>query len=66
MRTQYQVQNETGNGKNQKVVENKGRLEVKKYHKTKQPNIQQAIFKPTDFPRSRQNHWTKLNHGNIC
>ena len=33
LRTQYQVQNETHDRKNQKVVENKGKLGVKKYPK---------------------------------
>ena len=33
LRTQYQVQNETQIRKNQKVVENNGKLEVKNYPK---------------------------------
>ena len=41
LRTQYQVQNETQIRKNQKVVVNSGKLEVKNFTKNKQSNIQQ-------------------------
>ena len=43
-RTQNQVQNETPIRKNQNVVENNGKLEVKNYPKKKQPVIHQPKF----------------------
>ena len=43
LRTQYQLQNETHFGKNQKLIKkNNDELEVKNYPKKKQPNIQQS------------------------
>ena len=41
LRTQYQVQNETQFRRNQRVVENNGKLGVKFYPKIKQPITQQ-------------------------
>ena len=46
LRTQYQVQNDTGIRKNQKVIKNDNdELVVKKYPKSKQPINQQQKFK---------------------
>ena len=58
LRTQYQIQNETRIRKNQKVVENNGKLEVKNYpkNKNKQPIIQQQKFKPLNCPSCKQNN----------
>ena len=40
LRTQYHMQNETRIRKDQKVVENNGKLQVKNYPENKQPSIQ--------------------------
>ena len=53
--TQNQVQNETQIRKNQKVVENNGKLEVKNYPKKKQTIIQKQIFNPPNCPTCKQN-----------
>ena len=66
LRTQYQVQNETQIRKNQKVVENNGKLEVKNYPKNKQPNIQQQKFKPPNCPSCKQNNWLEFDKGYYC
>ena len=47
LRNQYQVQNETQIRKNQKVIENNGKLEVKNYPKNKQLIIQLSKSKTT-------------------
>ena len=55
LRTQYQVQNETQIQRNQKVIKNdNNQLEVKKYPKNKQPNIQK--FKPPNCRTCKQNN----------
>ena len=62
--TQYQVQNETQIRKNQKVVENNGKLEVKIYPRdTKQPSQKQPNFKPPNGPSCRQNNWLEFDEG---
>ena len=64
--TQYQVQNNTQIRKNQKVVENNGKLEVKNYPKNKQSNIQQQKFKPPNCPSCKQNNWLEFDKGYFC
>ena len=66
LRTQYQVQNNTQIRKNQKVVENNGKLEVKNYPKNKQPVIQQQKFKPPNCPSCKQNNWLEFDKGFYC
>ena len=63
LRTQYQVQNETQIGRNQKVVENNGKLEVKSYLKIKQPIQQQPKYKPTICPTCKQSFWLDIYRG---
>ena len=57
LRTQYQIQNETRIRKNQEVVENNGKLEVKIYPKNKQPIQQQQKFEPPICPSCKRNYW---------
>ena len=66
LRTQYQVQNNTQIRRNQKVVENNGKLEVKNYPKNKQPIIQQQKFKPPNCPSCKQNNWLEFDKGFYC
>ena len=63
LRTQYQFQNQTQIRKNQNVVENNGKLEVKNYPKNRQPNIQQPNFKPPNCPNCKQNIWLESDKG---
>ena len=63
LRTQYQVQNNTQIRKNQKVVENNGKLEVKNYPKNKQTIIQQEKIKPPDCLNCTQNNWLEFDKG---
>ena len=66
LRTQYQIQNETQIRKNQKVVEDNGKLEVKNYPKSKQPIQQQPKFKPPNCPSCKRNHWLEIDKGYYC
>ena len=61
LRIQYQVQNDTQIRKNQTVVENNGKLEVKIYPKSKQPIIQQPKLKPPNCPTCKQNNWLEFD-----
>ena len=62
LRTQYQVQNNTQIRKNQKVVENNGKLVVKNYPKNKQPTIQQL----PNCSSCKQNKWLEFDKGYYC
>ena len=64
-RTQCQVQNNTQIRKNQKVVENNGKLEVENYPKNKQPIIQnqQQKIKLSICPSCKQNNWLEFEKG---
>ena len=64
--TQYRVQNETQIRKNQKVVQNNGKLEVKSYPKNKRPIVQQPKFKPPSYPSCKQNMWLEIDKGYYC
>ena len=64
--TQYQVQNETQIRKNQKVVENKGNLEIKNYTKKKQPIKQQLKYKPPICHSCKRNNWLEFDKGYYC
>ena len=66
LRTQYQVQNNTQIRKNQKVVENNGKLEVKTYPKNKQPIIQQQKSKLPNCPSCKRNNWLEFDKGYYC
>ena len=66
LRTQYQVQNQTQIRKNQKVVENNGKLEVKNYPKNKQSITQQQKFKLPNCPSCKQNNWLEFDKGFYC
>ena len=67
LRTQYQVQNETQIGRNQKVIKNDSdQLIVKNYPKNKQPIIQQQKFKPRNCPSCKQNTWLEFDKGYYC
>ena len=66
MRTQYQVQNETKIRKNQKVVENNGKLEVKNHPKYNQSIIQQSEIKLRNCPSSKRNNWLEFDKGYYC
>ena len=63
------MQNETQIRKNQKVVENNGKLEVKNYPRNKkQPVIQhqQQNIKPPDCPSCKRNKWLEFDKGFFC
>ena len=62
LRTQFQVQNETQIRKNQKVVENNGKIKVKNYpkNKNKQPIIQKQL---PNCPTCKQNKWLEFDKG---
>ena len=66
LRTQYQVQNETQVRKNQKVVENNGKLEVKNYPKNKQSITQPHEIKLPNCPSCKQNNWLEFDKGYYC
>ena len=67
LRTQYQVQNETQNRKNQKVIKNDNdELIVKKYPRNKQPIIKQQKFKPPNCPTCKQKNWLGFDKGYYC
>ena len=64
LRTQYQVQNETQIGRNQKVIKNDNdQLVVKNYPRNKQPIIQQQL---PNFPSCKQNNWLEFDKGSYC
>ena len=63
LRTQYQVQNETRNRKNQKVIKNDDQLVVKNYPKSKQAIIQQQL---PNCPTCNQNNWLEFDKGFYC
>ena len=65
--TQYQVQNDTQIGKNQKVFRNdNNELVVKNYPKKKQPIQQQPKIKPLNCPSCKQNHWLEFDKSYFC
>ena len=67
LRTQYQVQNENQNRRNQKVIKNDNdQLVVKNYPKNKQSIIQQQKFKPPNCPSCKQNNWLEFDKGYYC
>ena len=67
LRTQYQVQNATQIGKNQKVIKNDNdQLIVKNYLRTKQPIIQQQKFTPPNCPFCKQNNWLEFDKDFCC
>ena len=62
--TQYQVQNNTQVGKNQKIIRNdKIELIVKNYRKNKQPIVQQRKFQPPNCPFCKQNICLEFDKG---
>ena len=65
LRTQNQIQNETQIRKNQKVVENNGKVEVK-VPKNKRPHIQQPKFNLPSSPTCKQNNWLDFDKGYYC
>ena len=67
MRTQYQVQNETQNRKNQKFNKNdNNEIKVKNYPKNKQPITHQQKFKPPNCPCCKRKSWLELDKGWYC
>ena len=67
MRTQYQVQNETQIGKNQKVIKNDNdELVVKNYPKNKQLNNQKPKYTPPKCLTCKQNNWLEFDKGYFC
>ena len=58
-----QVQNNTQIRKNQKVVENNGNWEVKKYPKNKQPIQQQPKIEPLFGSTCKQINWLDFDEG---
>ena len=52
--------------KNQKFVENNGKLEVKNYPKNKQPINQQPKFKPPNSPTFKRNNWLEFDKSYCC
>ena len=63
LRTQYQVQKGTQIRKNQKVVENMGKLEVKNYPKNKKQIFKQPKFKQPECPSCKRNNWLEFDKG---
>ena len=49
--------------KTKKVVENNGKIEVKKYPRNKQPVQQQSKFKPPNCPCCKQKNWLEFDKG---
>ena len=67
LRTEYQVQNETQIGKNQKVIKNDNKqLEVINFPKNKQPIIHQPKFELPNCPSCKQNNWLEFDKGYYC
>ena len=52
--------------KNQKVVENNGKLEVKNYPYNKQPIQQQSKFKPPNCLSCKRSNWLEFDKGYYC
>ena len=65
LRTQYQVQNETQIGRNQKVVKNEDQLIVKNYPRNKKQPIQQQPKLP-NCPSCKLNFWLGFDKGYYC
>ena len=66
LRTQYQVQNNTQIKRNQEVVENNGKLEVKNYPKNKQAISQQRKINSPSCPICRRNNRLEFDKGYYC
>ena len=67
LRNQNQVQNETQNRKNHKVIKiDNVELEVENYPKNKQPNNQQPKFKPLNCPSCKRIKWLGFGKGYFC
>ena len=66
LRTQYQVQNETQIGRNQKIVKNNNNHLVKNYPKNKQAIVQQQKIKPPHCPNCKENNWLEFDKGYYC
>ena len=67
LRTQYQVQNETQIGNNQKGIKNDNdQLVVENYPKNKQPIIQQPKIKQLKCPSCTQKNWLEFDKGYYC
>ena len=67
LRTQYQVQNETQTGKNQKVIKNNNdELVVRNYPKNKQPVQRQRKFRAPNCPSCRRKYWLKFDKSYYC
>ena len=65
--TQYQVQNDTQIRKNQKTVENNGKLENKIYPKNKeQPLNLQPKYKPPNCRSCKRNNWCEFDKDYCC
>ena len=65
LRTQYQVQNETQAGKNQKVVENNGKIEVKNCPKKNNQLNNNQNLNP-NCPSCKQKNWLEFDKGYYC
>ena len=67
LRTKYQVENETQNRNNQKVVKNKNdELVVKNYPEKKQPIIRKPKHKPSNCPSCKRIIWLEFDKGYFC
>ena len=67
LRTQYQVQNETQNRKNQKVIKNDNdEIIAKICPKNKHQIIQQQNCKPPNGPTCKQNNWLEFDKSYYC
>ena len=67
LRTPYQAQNETQIGRNQEVIENNRKIEVKNYPKNKkQPTHQQPKFKLPYCPNCKQIVCLEFDKGYYC
>ena len=68
LRPQYQVQKETQIRKNEKVVENNGKLEIINYPKNKHLDIQhqQLKFKPPNWPSCKRKIRLEFGKGYYC
>ena len=60
------MQNETQIRKNQKVVENNGKLEVRNYPKNKQPFQQQQKINPPNCPSCKQKMCLEIDKSYYC
>ena len=67
LRTQYQIQNGTQIGRNQKVIKNDNdQLIVKNYPRNKQPIIQKQKFNLPKCPSCKRNIWLEFDKGYYC